>query len=94
MQYCVVFTGSAADRDVIKECEIRYPGDNRGKHGFKYDVLLTSYETILREKAFMRGLEFQVSLWRQQLLLQRVLGWTDACKVLWSSTVCGPAIVT
>eukprot|EP00951_Prasinocladus_malaysianus_P050178 scaffold677772_cov62-Prasinocladus_malaysianus.AAC.1 len=46
---CVLYAGTQLDRQIIQEFEMRVPASKDGKKktaGFKFDVLLTSFETL------------------------------------------------
>ncbi|KAH7443566.1 hypothetical protein KP509_02G040400 [Ceratopteris richardii] len=52
---CVVFSGSAEDRNIIKEYEFYYPKSQR----VKFNVLLTSFEILMKEQGFLSKHEWQ-----------------------------------
>ncbi|WIA09219.1 hypothetical protein OEZ85_008629 [Tetradesmus obliquus] len=56
----VLYTGSANDRRLIRETEFYYPSDRtvRKVLGPRFDVLLTSYETVLKDKAELKKLDY------------------------------------
>ena len=53
----MVFAGSASDRAVILAHEVyRADGSSRTP---KFNVLLASYETVLREKSVFKGIQWE-----------------------------------
>ncbi len=56
LQNCVVYAGGAADRAVIREHELYYEGGGRTP---KFNVLLASYETVLRDKALFKSISWE-----------------------------------
>lgn len=52
LQNVVQYTGSAADREIIRQFEFNLPSrQQKGRmRRYKFNVLLTSYETLLRDK--------------------------------------------
>ena len=50
-QNVVQYTGSGADRQVIRDWEFGHTGQRSGR--CKFHVLLTSYELVLRDKALL-----------------------------------------
>ncbi len=52
LQNVVQYTGSAADREIIRQLEFNLPSrQQKGRmRRYKFNVLLTSYETLLRDK--------------------------------------------
>ena len=60
----VQYTGSAADRDIIRQFEFNLPSrQQKGRmRRYKFNVLLTSYETLLRDKRVFMVI-WPTSLW-------------------------------
>ena len=61
----VLYAGSFADRSVIRDTEFWYPGDKAQDGrvwGTRFNVLLASYETILKDKAELRKIKFEVGV--------------------------------
>jgi hypothetical protein len=64
LQNVVLYAGSFADRAVIRDTEFWYPKDKAqdGRMwGTRFNVLLASYETILKDKTELRKIKFEVS---------------------------------
>ena len=55
-QNCVVYAGGAADRAVIREHELYHADGSRTP---KFNVLLASYETVLRDKALFKSISWE-----------------------------------
>ena len=55
-QNCVVYAGGAADRAVIREHELYHAESGRTP---KFNVLLASYETVLKDKALFRSIQWE-----------------------------------
>eukprot|EP00884_Botryococcus_braunii_P005939 jgi/Botrbrau1/15346/Bobra.0289s0003.2 len=57
--YCVQYVGSATDRDVIKQHEL-YTSRSNSKQivGYKFNVLLTSYEMLLRDERVLASIPY------------------------------------
>lgn len=54
---CIVYAGSQADRDVIKRFDLWVPG-SRGRR-LKPHIVLSSYETILRDQTLFQSIEWE-----------------------------------
>ena len=60
---CVLYAGSAPDRAVIQECELFFQGPKSGSRSYasdevKVDVLLVSYEMLVKDSALFKRIEF------------------------------------
>lgn len=60
LQNVVVYAGSAQDRELIRDTEFWYTGDKEHSLGTKFNVLLASYETILKDRNELRKIHFEV----------------------------------
>ncbi|KIY92825.1 chromodomain-helicase-DNA-binding protein [Monoraphidium neglectum] len=64
----VVYAGARADRDIIRATEFWHRGGSSGRgdpkpdFGPKFHVLLTSYETVLKDTAAFRGFKFEAAI--------------------------------
>lgn len=57
LQNVVVYSGSSNDRKIIRDHEFGYP--NGAKGALRFNVLLTSYETVLRDKSVFTGIDWE-----------------------------------
>ena len=61
VQNVVLYAGTAADRQAIRDYELEYVYDNksrnvRGVKQWKFTVLLTSYETVRQEAGLFQSI--------------------------------------
>lgn len=57
VQYCVQYAGTAADREVIQKHEL-YGMTGKQRTGIKFNVLLTSYEMLLRDEKILGRISY------------------------------------
>ena len=60
LQNVVQYSGSGAERKMIQEHELFFNGEKTFKRNTKFEVLLASYETVLRDKKVFQGITWQV----------------------------------
>lgn len=57
----VVYAGGQADQRIIREHEFYFPSarGRRASGPYRFNVLLTSYETMLRDKAVFKDIKWE-----------------------------------
>ena len=58
-QNVVVYAGSHSDRAVIRDTEFRYPAGAGAGRQPRVNVLLTSYEVVLKDKSVFKNIHWQ-----------------------------------
>ena len=56
------YSGSGEDRKIIREHEFFFAGDRKTHKHTKFEVLLASYETVLRDRAHFQKITWQVCI--------------------------------
>ena len=85
----VVYTGSAADREVIEQHEWEYVCDakKKGSSRVKFTVLLTSYETVRHESQLFKSVKWATVIIDEAHRLKSIKGATrlviDKMRITW-----------
>lgn len=61
MQNVVQYSGTGEDRKIIRDHEFFFNGEKRFKKHTKFEVLLASYETVLRDEKELQAISWEVS---------------------------------
>ena len=61
LQNVVVYAGGRVDQDIIRKHEFWFPNSKgRSSSGpYRFNVLLTSYETMLRDKSVFKSIKWE-----------------------------------
>eukprot|EP00967_Tisochrysis_lutea_P086125 scaffold121210_cov19-Tisochrysis_lutea.AAC.1 len=96
MQNVVLYVGSAADRQICQKTEFYYPsaslpgggrGGRRG-HPLKFDALLISYETLLKEQSMLSRQTHNGAWCRALHAWLRWESWHRVPRKEWKQSVC------
>ena len=60
LQNVVQYSGTAEDRSLIRDTEFFFNGERKFKRHTKFEILLASYETVLRDKKVFQAITWQV----------------------------------
>ena len=56
----VVYAGGVADQRIIRDHQFHFPNSKgRSRGPYRFNVLLTSYETMLRDKAVLKDIKWE-----------------------------------
>lgn len=61
LQNVVQYSGTGEDRKIIREHEFFFSGEKKSSKRTKFEVLLASYETVLRDKKEFQAIDWEVS---------------------------------